>query len=219
MKNIFILYFTLILVKLLVPGEAYSQKDTTYRYSVRFGAEVSYPARMIFEPETQQYEASLDFEFSKNWFGAIEAGMIRVDIRREDFDYYSDGWFFRSGVDFNVLGREMLKNNDIVYFGIRYGYGKQVQGADDVVVSDGYWGTFTTSVEKTDFDVHWAELAGGVKTELFANIFIGWSVRLRLIVSGADLSPMQPYRIGGFGMGAKKTAFDFNYSIFYRIPF
>ncbi len=202
----------------MIPGDIYSQKDNDYHSAVRFGVEISYPARMIFEPEIRQYEASVDFEFIKNWFGTIEGGIIGVDVSRENFDYYSDGWFIRTGVDFNILGRETLEDNDIVYFGIRYGYGKQTHGADNVVVSDGYWGTYTTFVESTGFDVHWGELAGGLKTELFANLFMGWSVRFRVIVSGANHTSMQPYRIAGFGSGSNITAFDFNYSVFYRIP-
>ncbi len=219
MRSIFILYCILILIKIFIPGNLYSQKDTVYHPSVRFGVDVSYPVRMIFEPEMRQYEASVDFEFRKNWFLAMEGGIIDVGISRENFDYYSDGWFFRVGADFNILGRETLDDNDIVFFGIRYGYGKQAHGADNVVVFDEYWGSYTTSVERTGFDFHWGELAGGLKTELFANVFIGWSVRFKLILSGADHTPMQPYRIAGFGSGSNKVAFGLNYSIFYRIPF
>ncbi len=210
-----------MLKTLIAPGKVYSQNDTIYPNSVRFGVEVSYPVRGIFEPATKQYEASMDLEFLPNWFGVLEGGILMVDIKREDFEYYTNGHFFRTGINFNVLGNDALDDNDMVYIGIRYGYSKQYQGADNVMVSDGYWveEPIITSVEKVDFNVHWGELIGGVKTELFTNLFMGWSLRVRLRMSDTDETMIKPYQIGGFGRGDNKTAFDFNYSIFYRIPF
>ena len=210
-----------MLKTIIAPGSAYSQNDTVYPNSVRFGVEVSYPIRGIFEPEVEQYEASIDFEFYPNWFGVFEGGMLMVDIKREDFEYYTNGHFFRSGINFNMLGNEVLDENDMVYIGLRYGYSKQSQGAENVIVSDGYWDEepFVTSVDEVDFNVHWGELVAGVKTELFTNLFIGWSLRARLKVSATEETMIEPYRIGGFGRGDNKTAIDFNYSISYRIPF
>jgi len=205
----------------MVPGKVYSQNDTIYPNSVRFGVEVSYPVRSIFEPAIEQYEGSLDFEFHPNCYGVLEGGMLMVDIKREDFEYYTNGHFFRTGINFNVLGNEVLDDNDMVYVGLRYGYSKQSHGADNIIVSDGYWDEepFITSIEKVDFSAHWGELVGGVKTELFTNLFIGWSLRVRLRMSVTDETMIKPYRIGGFGRGANNTALGFNYSIFYRIPF
>ncbi len=205
-------------------GEGFAEdqgnNDTIFRPSARIGFEMSYPARILFEPETEQFETSIDIEFSKNWFGVLEAGILGVDVERDDFNYYSDGYFFRTGLDFNILGRETLKENDVVYFGLRYGYGKQKHGADNIIVYDEYWDTsYTTSVDGSDFESHWGEIVGGVKTELFANLFIGWSLRLRLILHETEETLMKPYRIAGFGSGGENTAIDFNYSIFYRIPF
>ena len=220
MKNTCTFFLFLLLISTnLKPVEANSEVDTLFRNSIRFGFEVSYPLRSLLEPEIKQYEASVDFEILKNWFGVIEAGMLKVNVLRDDFYYYSDGVYFRTGVDFNVMGKEALKDNDIVYVGIRYGYSKQNHNADNIFLSDAYWGRHSTSIENFEFGVHWGELVAGMKTELFANLFIGWSLRFRLSFSGYESSLMEPYRIGGFGPGNSNTTFDFNYSVFYRIPF
>ncbi len=220
MKNTCILFCILLLISAVVkPLGLYSQEDTVFRSSMRIGFDVSYPVRTFWEPEVEQYEVSVDYEMIENIFGVVEAGKLDVNIERDDFDYLSDGLFFRMGADFNVLGDATLKGNDIVYVGIRYGYCSQKHRADNIILTDDYWGIYKTSVDNFEFDVHWGELLVGMKTELFANIFIGWSLRFRLVLSGAEDSLMKPYRIGGFGGGGKSTTFDFNYSVFYRIPF
>ncbi len=220
MRNTFTFFSLLILISGNVsPCYSNTEEDTLFRKSLSFGVELSYPARMFFEPEIKQYEASLDFEFIENVFAVLEAGALQADVMRDDFNYYSDGAYLRIGADFNVLGSGALKDNDKVFVGIRYGYCKQQHSADNIFVTDNYWGSTTASVEASDFNAHWGEFVAGVRTELFANLSIGWSVRFRLLFSGVGESLVEPYRIGGFGRGESTTGFDFNYSIFYRIPF
>ncbi len=220
MKNI--LVFICLMMLLINPFIGYSEDNNLFQRSIRVGGEVSYPIRSVFMPEIVQYEGSFDIEFSKNWFAKVEAGILNVNIDRQDYDYYSDGWFYRIGFDYNLLEREDFRNNDILYFGIRYGYSNQAHGANNIIVWDGYWNKedpYTTSIEKNYFATHWSELVGGLKTELYRNLFIGWSLRLRFVVFETDDSLLKPYVVGGYGKGDDRVTVDFNYSIFYRIPF
>ncbi len=202
-------------------SEAYSQekKDTLFYPSFRIGAELSYPARLLFESHTKQFEASVDYNFKENIFAVLEGGILTADIQREDFDYYTDGWFFRTGINFNLLGRDVLEDNDIVYVGIRYAYANQKYGADNIIVYDDYWGNYLPPDEQTTLEAHWSELAAGVKTELFSNLFVGWSVRFKVMVSKTEKTLIKPYKISGFGQGIDNTVFGFNYSIYYRLSF
>lgn len=203
-----------------LPVKAYSGNDTIpFRHSLRFGAEVYYPARILLESEIQQFEASLDFEFADRWFVVVEGGVLNVDIERDNFNYFSDGYFYRSGIDLNIFGRDALDDNDMVYIGLRYGYSNQKHGADNITISDEYWGDFQPTGQTSDFQAQWGELVAGLKTELFKNFFIGWSIRYRFLFSETDDILLKPYRISGYGRVDDNRVVDFNYSIYYRIAF
>lgn len=196
-----------------------AQQDTIYKPSIRLGVDLGGFARQIFEPQTQSLEFSLDVEWKRHYFAAFEAGMLAVDISRESHQYQASGYFFRLGMDFNILGQTPDNPHDLVLLSLRYGYGSLEHEAPMIQINDPYWGNYLTNLPAESYGAHWLEAGIGLKTQLWGQLFLGWSLRGRLLVSQSSDHGMAPYFISGYGKSSGSTNLMLHYTISYRIPF
>lgn len=196
---------------------AAAQNDTIFRPAARLGLDVSGFARHLIEAETLPVELSFDYEWRKNYFAAAEAGWLNVDVNRETHRYNAQGYFFRTGIDIGILGGDVRNPNDHVLISVRYGYGRLRQEAPYILISDGYWGDYETSVDPETYQAHWLEAGLGMKTSIWKNLFLGWSLRGRVRVAATSDPNMEPYFISGYGR-SNNAALMLHYSIYYRFP-
>lgn len=210
-------YIFLILVLSATNSLAAAEQDTLFSPSIRIGADLSGFVRNIWERETLPVEFSVDFEWRKNHFIAAEAGWLNVEVAKETHEYTAGGYFFRAGADFNILERSPEHPNDVLLLSLRYGFGKLDHEAPNIIISDPLWGDYQTGIDAETYSAHWLEAGIGMKSEIFSNVFLGWSLRGRLRVSSTSDPGMEPYRISGFGK-SQNTTLTFHYSILYRFP-
>ncbi|MFO8068145.1 MAG: DUF6048 family protein [Bacteroidales bacterium] len=209
---------------LLILSSSLSAKDTTelhlFQPALRLGFDAAGIIPRIWQPETMQLEFTGDFEYRPNVFISAEGGYLDINISKEDFDYNSDGIFFRLGADYNLLQKKEPERSDVIILSFRYGYSVLTHQAERVVITDPYWGTFNTSIDSETLNSHWVEAGFALKTELFNNIFLGWALRGRYLLYQSEDPLLAPYNIPGFGkIKNNKTAVSIHYGIFYRIPF
>lgn len=196
-----------------------AEPDTVpFRPNVTLGYEVAGQVLRFLYPERKGHSLSLSFEWQPHLMAAIEAGTSGVDIKKPSHIYSSSGGFLKAGINYNLLQkRPDLKGNQIFLL-MRYGFGFLTHEAPLIVINDGYWGEASVSFEKANFLAHWAEIGGGLRTRLFGNFFIGWDVRLRLMMARNHGSELNPYYIGGFGRNHNNSSVGFQYFIFYKFP-
>lgn len=213
-----------LLVLLLLSNSSIFAKDNIeihiFQPSIRIGFDVAGIINRVWQPEILQIEITADSEFTPNWFIAAEGGYLDIDISRESFDYNSGGIFFRLGTDYNLLKKREPESNDVVLLSLRYGFSMLTHYSDRIIINDSYWGDFPTDISAENLNSHWLELGFALKTELFKNIFIGWSFRGRYLLHSTKDPMLSPYNIPGFGkVRSNNTALSMHYGIFYRIPF
>ena len=197
---------------------AETENDTLFTPAVRIGIDVSGFARHLIEPETLTGEITLDMEWRKSHFLVLEGGLLNVNVEKESHHYQADGFFLRLGADFNILERSPENPNDVLLASLRYGYGKLDHEAPYIIIPDPYWGDHATAIPPESFHAHWLEAGIGLKTEIWGNLFLGWSLRGRLMLASSSDPEMEPYYIGGFGKSGSNTRLSLLYSISYRIP-
>ncbi len=192
--------------------------DTVFISSLRFGVDMSGFVRHTVETEILPIEISADFEWRENFFAVAEVGWLNVDVNRETHRYMANGYFFRTGADFNILRGKEYNPNDVLIISVRYGYGKLEHEAPHIVIQDPFWGDYVTSTPKEEYAMHWLEAGIGMKAEIWNDFFLGWTLRGRVRLSRTSNPNMEPYFVSGFGK-SNSTAVMFHYSIYYRIPF
>ncbi len=216
--NIFKYLFLIPFLAISQVGMTEEVNDTLFVPSVRLGIDISGFARHLIEPETITGEITLDVEWRKSHFFAIEAGLLEVDVEKETHVYQADGYFIRIGADFNILERNPDSPNDVLLASLRYGYGKLEHEAPFVLIPSPYWGARETVIPAESYQAHWLEAGIGLKTEIWNNIFLGWSLRGRLMISDTSAPAMDPYFISGFGKSGNNTSLSFHYQLMYRLP-
>lgn len=214
-------YFFSILLCLCTLTLSFSQEEPEKQRvsGLRIGYDLSRLALYYFEPERTAYEISADFEIRKNLYPVFEFGQQKIKLEEPGFNYLSDGYYFRLGIDYNFQKNYTIDQYEMVFIGFRYGFSKQTHSANNITVEDQYWGGFVAEpILEIPFQGHWIELAGGIRAELFKNFFIGWSFRGRLLLVKSKNTAMEAYYIPGYGKATKRLSVGINYSIYYKIP-
>jgi hypothetical protein len=216
MKKILRSFFSIATLILITSGlMAQSERIK----GLRLGVDLSRFALYYLAPEREGYEVSGDFEIKKDIYIAGEYGKENVTLEKESFDYKSDGYYFRAGVDRNFLNYDSIARYEMAYAGLRYGFSSQTHSANNIIVKSPYWGDLTNAgIPEIQCNTHWVEVVAGIRAELFKGFFIGWSVRGRVRLAHSGYGSMEPYNVPGYGNGSKKSNLGFNFSIYYRIP-
>ena len=209
--------FSIILLLLFICSVSKAQEERTK--GVRIGYDISRLAVKILENERTAFELSVDYELKPNFYLAAEGGAQKYLLTDSLYHYTSKGFYARFGIDFNMLKNRAENQYEMVFVGLRYGYSNLDHSTDNILIGENYWGQGDmTQLGTTTIQAHWIEAAVGVKAELFKNIFIGWSVRWRVMIYQTRDPVLKPIYIPGYGRGEKKSLIGFNYSIFVRIP-
>ena len=220
MKQIF--YFTISCIILLCTEKTFSQKGLGKNRGLRVGADLSKFVLPLLYPETKGYEFLADLQILDNIFIAGEFGISNTKLGTDsyNFSYKLSGSYFKLGLNKNILKPDDVTRNDLIFFGARYSFSVFRHKATDINITDEHWDeVIVVETEEIPLKCHFIDITAGVKTELFKNIYIGWTIRgmIRLKLESDNI--MAPYFIPGFGKGDRKASIGFNYSIYYRIPY
>jgi hypothetical protein len=186
---------------------------------LRLGYDISRLALYYLESERTAFEVSADYEIKRNFYITLEGGMQKYRLVDTLYNYNSDGYYTRLGLDYNILKNRADNQYEMVFGGVRYGYSRLNHTADNIIIGANYWGDEDiTELESSTIQAHWIEATAGVRAELFKNVFIGWSFRWRVMIYQSRVPVMKPIYIPGYGKGDKKSLIGFNYYVYVRIP-
>jgi len=216
-------------------------RDTTKKseiYGLRLGVDLSRPLISVFKDGYRGLEITGDYRISQRWYLAAELGnesniveevldnaegVNRITI----YEMNTSGSYIKLGADFNTYQNWYGMNNSIIV-GARYAFSTFSTSLDTYSIYDSnrYWNpdTFLTGSELlgeySGLSASWLELLIGVKTELFANIYMGASVRLGILVTNSEADAFANVWIPGFNRKTDNSRFGvgFNYTLSYLIP-
>jgi hypothetical protein len=188
-----------------------------YVHQFRVGFDLSRIAANIMFPSKQGYEVQMDYLLRNNIYLAAETGFGKGKVDYENLKYSNNGYYFKFGVDKSFLDIISNKDFDIGFIGLRYGIGPGKRTEATYSIPSLFGTPATGSVPAQNYLVHWGEITGGVKVEMFKNFFLGWNVRMRFLINSGVFKELAPAYIPGFGKGDKSTAFDINFYASYAI--
>jgi len=205
------------LLLLFVVLQAYPQKSEWN--GVLVGADLSRFIVPITVSTRYGWEVSGEYEFMKDVFGNVEIGTQTTNVKFPNYNYSSDGFYTRLGVDYNYMKHLDEESSDKLLIGLRYGFTTFLHGANNISITDNIWGDYTNGkVDKKLFGAGWMEIATGMRAHLFNNFYLGWSVRFRVKLFQQANNDLVPYHIPGYGRAWSNSRTGFNYSLYYKIP-
>jgi hypothetical protein len=143
-------------------------------------------------------------------------GQAIVTRGGEDYSYVSDGNYFRVGVDMNLVkNRETL---NVIALGARYA---RARFGDEAIFTtdkfDGFEQDFL--YRNPDVQARWIELTLTLKTKVWNQFFMGYTMRYQIFRQVTGAEDLQPFDIPGYGSTTKNNSFGFDFYLGYRIPF
>jgi hypothetical protein len=209
---------SVIIIITLAIFNSYSQDSISHKHGISAGFDLFGPVSKIFQPSTTSYEASLNAGSFYRFFLVTEGGTLKIDEKKTEYNYTSNGSFMRVGFDYNFYKKNLPWEDNILFFGLRFGLSSLSQKANNIVVIDSIWGNFKKDLGETQAKAQWIEAVGGIRVEVIKNFSMGWSVRFKVLTATTGMDKVKPFVIPGFGSGASTTAFGFNYSLYYTFP-
>ncbi len=226
MKYMLKYIFSLALGCVSIVGTA-QVKDTAKvvypeRYGLRLGVDLHRLARTFYETDYRGLELVGDYRLTRRFYIAGELGNEDKTVDDDRMNFTTKGTYFKAGFDYNSF-ENWLDMENMIYVGMRYGVSSFSQTLNSYKIYDptNYYGeTIITSGEKFNgLTASWIEVIGGIKAELFNNLYLGFSLRLNYLVSDKKPANFDNLYIPGFIRTYDgKFGAGLNYTVSYFIP-
>ena len=193
------------------------------RYGLRVGVDLFKLSRGFYDKNYKGIELTGDFRWSKKYYLAAEIGNENKTTVDDRLTSNSKGTYLKVGFDYNMY-ENWLDMENIISVGLRYGLSSFSQELNSYKIYNAhpYWGELPAVPASEQFNglsASWIEVVTGLKAKMFNNVFVGFSVQLKTLVTnkkpnGFDNLYIPGYHRtynGNFGIGV-------NYSVSYLIP-
>lgn len=192
------------------------------RYGLRVGADLFRLSRNIWDKNYTGFELHADYRYNKKVFLATELGSENKYKADDQLSFTTQGSFLKIGLDYNMHNNWMDLEN-MIYVGGRYGISlhRQTLHSYKIFNQDNYFGETEVfpELETTGLTAHWIDLVGGIRTKVFSNVFMGFSVRLSYLITQKQPEGFENLYIPGYGEKfSGNIGASFNYSVSYFIP-
>jgi hypothetical protein len=218
--------FSLAFVAVSTIGNA-QIKDTTQvvypeRYGIRVGVDLHRLSKSFYEKDYKGLELVGDYRLTRRFYLAGELGNEEKTVDDDRLNFTTKGTYFKAGFDYNSF-ENWLDMENMIYVGMRYGISSFSHTVNTYKIYDptNYYGenTVISGAKYNGLTANWIEIIGGVKAELFSNLYLGFSLRLNYLVSNKKPDGFDNLYIPGFNRTYEgKFGAGVNYTLSYFIP-
>jgi hypothetical protein len=214
--------FSLLCLCFSLLGLSQEKDSIKQKYGIRVGVDLHRLTKSLYDKDYQGLEFVGDYRITQKYYIAGELGNENKTTDDARFNFTTKGTYFKVGLDYNSY-ENWLDMENMIFIGMRYGVSSfsHTLNSHSIYDSTNYYGLNTiTSGEKFEgLNASWIEIVGGVKTEIFNNLYVGFSLRLNYLVSNKKPENFDNLYIPGFNRTYDgKFGTGFNYSLSYMIP-
>ncbi|MEC4050295.1 DUF6048 family protein [Flavobacterium sp. SUN046] len=223
----FIFSLTLVLTSFLASAQEPTKKDSIApkkeRYGLRVGADLYKLTRSFYDKNYKGSEIVGDFRVTRRHYLAAELGNENSTVDNPHLNFTTKGSYIKVGFDYNAY-QNWAGMENMIYVGLRYGVSSfsQTLNTYNIYNSHPYFGQIPTQIADQKFSglsAQWIEVVAGVKVEVINNVYIGFSVRLKDLISNNKPDNFDNLYIPGFSRTyAGNFGAGFNYTLSYFIP-
>ena len=231
MKHILKYFFSILLILCSLNMNSQNKKnnDTVKilpkidRYGLRIGVDLFKLSRSVYDKNYKGLELSGDFRFSKKYYFAAEIGNENKTTNESQLNFTTKGTFLKVGFDYNTH-QNWLNLENMIYIGLRFGISSFNQEINTYKVynSNPFFNESNTIVLNQKFDgltAQWGEVVAGIKTKVFDNVFVGFSLRGNILFSNKKPAGFDNLYIPGFNRTYDGNfGVGFNYTVSYFLP-
>jgi len=216
MRKISAYFISLLLILNL--NSLMAQDTVLFPLKIRAGFDLIGPGYYFTDRNNLGMEGFVSFDRNEKMAYVLEGGYTSYKYSQYNYDYNSQGVFARFGADFNLLKPDKAKGTYWAGIGLRYGLSFFDSETTDFS-HENYWGETASSIPSGNMIAHFLEVSPGVRTEVFKNLSMGWTIRLKLLLSGGGGKALKPISVPGYGNGGRMTNAGISYFITWNIPY
>ncbi|HEX8561445.1 MAG TPA: DUF6048 family protein [Flavobacterium sp.] len=193
------------------------------RFGVRVGVDLFKLSRSIYDKDYKGIEVVGDYRLTKNHFIAAELGNEDATIDETQLNFTTKGSYIAFGFDYNTY-ENWLNMENMIYVGLRYGIASFNQTLNSYTIYNpnpqfGEAPPIRSGEKFSGLTASWAEVVVGVKAEMLPNLYAGFSLRLKRLVTNNEPDTFANLYIPGFGRTYDGPfGVGFNYTVSYFIP-
>ena len=193
------------------------------RYGLRVGVDLFKFTRGFYDKNYKGIELTADFRWNKKYYLAAELGNENKTPEDARLTSNSKGSYLKAGFDYNMY-ENWLDMENIISIGLRYGFSSFSQELNSYKIynPNPYWGELAAIPANQEFNglsASWIEVVTGMKAKMFNNVFVGFSVQLKTLVTNKKPEGFDNLYIPGFNRTYNGSfGIGFNYSVTYFIP-
>ena len=174
-----------------------------------------------FGNEYTSAEANIECNLLNRYFPVIEVGYGSTDTVSEETDihYKTSAPYFRIGAGYNIFSKKPYLPGKLLV-GARLGFSSFSYDVEAPTMNDPVWGetSIPVSFEGVKSNAAWLELTAEVRTNVYKNFHMGFSVRYKSLFNVKKAENSEPWYIPGFGKN-NSSCFGITYKISYQLPF
>lgn len=201
------------------------KKDTSAHFQIhgiRLEADVSpIVTRFLNGGDVHSYEAAVQVDINHKYYPIFEMGYAGANrLTASAMNYQGNALFYRLGFDFNIIKqkKEVKKQlNNIFLVGGRLGFTQFDYNLTHIELTNDYWGAPEISnMNDISTTKLWFEIVAGVRVEITRNVFIGWNIRIKNMLTKDKAGDFKPWHIPGYGINGDGSVWAFNYLLGYK---
>ena len=195
----------------------------TDRYGVRVGIDLYKLTRALYDKDYKGIEFVGDYRLTKKYFLAAEIGNENKTTDDTRLNSTTKGSYLKAGFDYNAY-QNWLNMENIISVGLRYGFSTFSQQLNSYKIynANPYFGEIPPIPSDQKFSgltASWIEVVAGVKAKVFNNVFVGFSLQLKRLVSNKQPDNFENLYIPGFNRTYDGDfGVGFNYTVTYFVP-
>ncbi len=224
-QHIFRYLISFVLIVSVFTLKAQNKKDSTqtkinFFQGLRVDVDISpIVTTLLSAGETYSFEGAVQSKILGKYFPIVEAGFAGANKTTFDYiNFKTNGAFLRVGTDFNVMKESKTEKKFTNYFlvGARIGFTTFGYDLNNIIISDDYWKeTKTYNYNHQIAAKVWIEFAASVRVEIFKNIYMGWTIRNKNMLTNDMEGRISPWYVPGFGVNNTST-WGVNYALGYK---
>lgn len=204
------------------------KKDTivtpkTDRYGLRVGVDLYKLTRGFYDKDYKGVEFVGDWRLTKKYYLAAELGFEDKTTDDDRLNSSATGTYVKGGFDYNTY-QNWLNMENIISINVRGGFSTFSQSLNSYRIynPNPYWGeqpSIAVNEKYNGLTAGWLEVGMGVKAKVYNNIFVGFSVQLKLLLLNTKPDGFDNLYIPGFNRTYDGNfGAGFNYTVSYFIP-
>ena len=198
-------------------------KPKTDRYGLIVGVDVNKIARSIYDSNYKGIAFMGDYRLTKKIYLYGELGSEDITVEDPLLTTNTTGTYLKAGFNYNAY-TNWLDMENLITVGVRFGFSTFNEQLKNYLIynSHPYFGQselIDSGIKYDGLTAGWGEVAAGVNVKVFNNVYVGFSLQFKVLITNSEPGSFENLYIPGFNRTYNGNfGAGFNYNVSYFIP-